>query len=642
MKRFVCAIVFLASFVPAFSQWQQRVKYTMSVALDVNTNIITGKETIDYWNNSPDSLKRVFFHLYWNAFQPNSSMDVRSRELGKLVTRHDKKGEPILDWDKRIKDTISRLQPHETGYQKVKQVMLNGKPQQLKEHETILEVVLDRAIAPRSRVTFTVDFEAQVPIQIRRAGRNNAEGIRYSISQWYPKLAAYDQDGWHPNPYIAREFYGEFGDYDVKITIDDGYMVAGTGVLKNAGAIGYGYAIPGIQAPAPNTNPKRTFTWNFVGSNIHDFVFAADDAYSHESKKLRADLTLRVFYKARTPREDSAWKNILWMAEKVLPFVEKKVGRYPWPVYSFIQGGDGGMEYPMATLMKEPSIETAVHEWMHAWYQQLLGTNESLYPWMDEGFASFAEDAVMEYYLTTWANQSPFINDSIRAANNKLVAERRAALPAIHATSYKNYYEVQKSPFEEPMITHADHFNTNFAYSRASYFKGAVFLEQLGYIVGAKVRDSILLEYYKQWKFRHPGPDDFIRVAEKFSGIELDWYKEYWINSTKEIDYSISNLVYENGKTKISLKRIGRMPMPVDVLLSFKDGTTEMHYIPLDLMYGNKSPEGGAVFVHPAWRWTHLEYTFESARDLKDLKKVEIDPSGRMADVDRRPLVIPD
>jgi hypothetical protein len=566
-------------------------------------------------------------------------MDVRSRELGKLVSRHDKKGQPILDWDKRIKDTISRLQPHEFGYQKVKQVLLNGKPQKLKEHETILEVILDKPIAPKSKVVFTTDFEAQVPIQIRRSGRNNAEGIRYSISQWYPKLAGYDQDGWHPNPYIAREFYGEFGDYDVKITIDKNYMVAGSGVLQQPNSIGFGYSTPGLKPPRPAGN---TITWNFIGNNIHDFVFAADDGYTHISKKVRPDLALRVFYKARTPREDSAWQNILWMAEKVIPFIEKKFGRYPWPVYSFIQGGDGGMEYPMATLMKQPSIETAVHEWMHAWYQQLFGTNEVLYHWMDEGFATFAEDEVMEYYLANWANKSPFINDSIRAENDKLIAERAEPLPAIHGASYKNYYAIQKSPYEEPMITHADHFNTNYAYSNASYFKGAVFLEQLGYIVGAKVRDSILLEYYKHWKFRHPRPDDFIRLAEKVSGIELDWYKEYWINSTKAIDYSISNLVYENGKTKITLKRLGKMPMPIDVVLTFKDGTQEMHYIPLDLMYGNKQPEKGTVVMHSSWKWTHPEYTFESSRDLKDLKKAEIDPSGRMADIDRRALVIPD
>jgi hypothetical protein len=508
----------------------------------------------------------------------------------------------------------------------------------MKEHETILEVMLDKPILPKTKATFAVDFEAQIPIQIRRSGRNNAEGVRYSMSQWYPKMAEYDVDGWHPNQYIAREFYGVWGDYDVKITIDKNYTIAGTGVLQNPG-IGHGYQPPGHKPMKPVNN---TYTWQFAGNNIHDFVFAADK-YIHLSKKIRNDLTLRVFYKPTNAKADSAWKNILWMAEKVLPYIEQKFGKYPWPEYAFIQGGDGGMEYAMATLMKGPSIETAVHEWMHAWYQHLFGTNESLYAWMDEGFATFAEDLAMDHYMKNFANSSPFINDSARAANNKKIAAAAKDVPSVHAGSYKRYYALQKSPFEETMTTHADHFNTNMAYSDASYFKGAVFLEQLGYVIGAKNRDNLLLEYYKQWKFKHPTANDFIRLAEKVSGIELDWYKEYWINSTKAIDYTIGDINYENGKTNITIKRVGKMPMPVDVVLTFKDGSKELHYIPLNLMYGAKPAEENiARFIHEPWRWTHPEYVFSTSRNLRDLKTVEIDPSGRMADIDRRALTIPE
>ncbi|HEX6913747.1 MAG TPA: M1 family metallopeptidase [Chitinophagaceae bacterium] len=624
-------------------RWQQKVSYDMDVQLNVETNILTGKQQITYWNNSPDTLDRVFFHLYWNAFQPNSSMDVRSRELGKLATRQDRKGNPVMDWDRRVKDTIMKLKPSETGYQQVKKVIINGRPQRTLVHETILEVIPDKAILPGSKTIIALEFEAQVPVQIRRAGRDNAEGVRYSMSQWYPKLVEYDQDGWHPQPYIAREFYGVWGDYNVKITLDDRYMVAATGVLKNAQQPGYGYAVPGVMAPAPNTNPNRTFTWNFAGSNIHDFVFTADPDYKQVSAKPRKGLTLRVVYQSKNPKTDSAWQNVLWMAGKVLPFIEQQFGRYPWPEYAFIQGGDGGMEYAMATLMNGPGIETAVHEWMHSWYQHLFGTNESLYPWMDEGFATYAEDLVMDHYLRNFANQSPFINDSIRAANLKAIAERDNMNPAVHAGSYKRYYALQKSPYEEPMSTHADHYNTNFAYTEASYFKGAVFLEQLGYIIGAKVRDSVLLDYYRSWGFRHPRPDDFLRLAEKRSGLVLDWYKEYWVNSTKSIDYTIGNIDVVNGGTRITLRRLGKMPMPIDVLLTFKDGSREMHYIPLDLMYGEKQAEDSIPrVVHEAWRWTHTEYSFETKRNLRDLKSVEIDPSGRMADTDRRALVIPD
>jgi hypothetical protein len=643
MKKLVFLFSFFITTIAVNAQpdrWQQRIKYTMDVKLDVSTDIITGKQTIDYWNNSPDTLKRLFFHVYWNAFHPGSSMDVRSRELGKVSTRQDKNGNPLPDWDRRLKDTIVKLVPSQYGYQKVKSVLLNGKPQQLKEHETILEVDLDKPIAPKAKTTFVVDFEAKVPAQIRRSGKNNIDGVKYSVAQWYPKLAEYDVNGWNPNPYIAREFYGVWGDFDVKITMDKNYMIAATGVLQNPNSIGFGYSVPGLKPPKPTGN---TITWNFIGNNVHDFVWVADDAFTQLSKKVRNDLTLRVFYKPGTPKNDSAWNNVLWMAEKMLPFIEKKFGKYPWPEYAFIQGGDGGMEYAMATLITRPVIGTAVHEWMHVWYQQLFGTNESLYAWMDEGFATFAEEQVIDRYLDSFANRSPFINDSIRNANLKLIADKKAALPVAHIGSYKRYYALQKSPYEEPMTTHADHFTTNFAYTDAAYFKGAVFLEQLGYIVGANVRDSIMLEYYRLWKFKHPTADDFLRVAEKTSGMELDWYKEYWVNGIKSIDYTVGNINFENGKTQVTIKRIGKMPMPVDVLLTFKDGTKELHYIPLDLMYGAKPAEDPTTrFVHEPWRWTIPEYVFESSRNLKDLKSVEIDPSGRMADTDRRALVIPD
>jgi len=365
----------------------------------------------------------------------------------------------------------------------------------------------------------------------------------------------------------------------------------------------------------------------------------------HISKKIRPDLTIHAFYKKGNAGTDSAWNNTLWAVEKTLPYIEKRFGKYPWPQYSFIQGGDGGMEYPMATLVKTASLGTALHEFLHSWYQQLLGTNESLYGWMDEGFTTFAEKESNDHYLRNYANLSPYISAAAKADNNKKITEADGKLPLRQFDSYDSYYKLQRSPYEEPMTTHADHFNTNYAYSQASYSKGAVFLNQLGYIVGDSLRDKILLAYYDQWKYKHPGADDFLRIAEKVSGMELDWYKEYWINSTKAIDYNIGDIKYENSKTKITIKRIGKMPMPVDVLLTFKDGTTELHYIPLNLMYGEKPAENNIKrIVYPAWRWTHNEYVIETEKNLKELKSIDIDPTGRLADVNQsnNVLTIPD
>ena len=621
-------------------RWQQRIKYAINVKMDVINNQFAGTEQIDYWNNSPDTLNRVFFHLYWNAFQPNSSMDVRSREAGKIILGTDKNDKPILDWDGRVTDRISKLTDNEIGYQNVSSIRIEGIEQQLILHETILEVRLSKPILPRSKVTLDLTFRAQVPVQIRRSGRDNAEGIRFSMSQWYPKMVEYDYQGWNANPYVAREFYGVWGDYDVKINIDKNYMVAATGVLQNANAIGFGYESTGIKVPETK-NP--TITWNFKGENIHDFVWAADPTFKHLSKKVNG-ITLNVFYKPSTKTADSAWANVLWAAEKVLPYMENRFGKYPYPQYSFIQGGDGGMEYAMATLLKSSSLGTVFHEWMHSWYQHMLGTNESLFAWMDEGFTTFSEGEVSSYYRNNWAALSPFTSAAEKAGQADYRATEQSLLPLHQSDSYAGYTMLAKSGLEEPLSTHADHFNTNFAYSEAAYSKGAVFLSQLGYIVGDSVRDRIMLEYYNQWRFKHPNINDFIRVAEKVSGITLQWYKEYWVNSTKTIDYAIGNIDIINGKTIIALSRKGKMPMPIDVLVTFRDGSQELHYIPLNLMYGSKPSERNIPrFIHEEWRWTHPDYDLEINRNIKEIKSIEIDPSRRLADVNvgNNKLVIP-
>lgn len=597
-------------------RWQQRIKYQINVNMDVNTNRFAGTEKIDYWNNSPDTLTRVFFHLYWNAFQPNSSMDVRSRELGKTVLREPSRASDGLDWDARVKDRISKLTPDQIGFQNVASVKINGVAQELKVHETILEVVLAKPIMPKTKIQMDVQFEAQVPQQIRRSGRDNAEGVRYSMSQWYPKLVEYDYQGWNANPYIAREFYGVWGDFDVNITIDKKYFVTAGGDLMNANEIGRGYESTGAKPTAVTGN---TITWKWQAYNVHDFMWAADPEYKMITKTNVNGPLIRVVYKGKDSITDKRWQAVADSTASAYPIIAKTFGPYPYKTYTFVQGGDGGMEYPMATLLKSASIGTAIHEWMHSWYQMMLGTNESLYSWMDEGFTDYATSRVM--------------------------AEMRGRTGFAQEGSYRSYFNLARSGFEEPASTHADHFNTNFAYGAASYSKGAVFMSQLGYIVGDRVRDQILLDYYYQWRFKHPNPNDLIRVAEKRSGMELDWYKEYWINSTKTIDYAVGDINVENGKTMLSLKRIGKMPMPIDVLVTYKDGSQEMHIISLDLMYGTKPAENETPrVVQTPWRWTHPEYKFSIGKGIQEIKSIEIDPSMRLADMNRNnnKLVIPD
>ena len=631
MKKEILALLafclYLQTTLGQPDRWQQRVKYVMNVDVNVTLNQFKGKQRLEYTNNSPDTLNRVFYHLYWNAFQPGSMMDSRSRELGaQSVNDHP-------DWDGRVKDRILHLKPDEIGYQKVLSLKMNGLPQSYKEEETILEVNLNKPILPRTTVIFEMEFEAQVPLQVRRSGRDNPQTtVRYSMSQWYPKICEYDYEGWHPTPYVAREFYGVWGDYDVKINIDRNYILGGTGYLQNPTQIGYGYEPAGTTVIRPAGDKLN---WHFIAPNVHDFMWAADPDYKHLVRNIPNGPVIHVLYKnpSHEPSQDTAWKLLADAAVTVLPFIERSFGKYPYKQYSFIHGGDGGMEYPMSTLLAGPSLGTGFHEWLHSWYQGMLGTNESMYAWMDEGFTEYATRRVEGNYYELESVKHPE-NKGLLRELDKL----KQQLPAYHASAYNGYFALVKSGLEEPLSTHADHFNTNYAYSTESYSKGEMFLEQLGYIVGAATRDQVLHEYYRLWRFKHPNANDFIRVAEKVSGMKLDWYKEYWISTTKTIDYGIDSLWEEGGKTKIRLKMVGKMPMPVDVVIQYQDGTKEMVYIPQYLMFGAKPVEDTTMprTLKEPWKWTSPTYSFDINRRLTDIKIIEIDPSQRMADINRK------
>jgi len=232
-------------------RWQQRVDYKMNIDFNHTKHQYTGKQTLTYFNNSPEAINKVYYHLYFNAFQPGSAMDVRSRN--------------IQDADPRVADRIYNLKEEEQGFVHAKTLKVDGKDVQFIESETILEVTLNKPIPSGGKAVFEMEFEAQVPLQIRRSGRNSAEGIDYSMTQWYPKMCEYDERGWHANPYIAREFYGIWGDFEVNITIDKKYILAGTGVLQNPNEIGYGYAEDDKKVKRSNGDK---LTWKFKANSL--------------------------------------------------------------------------------------------------------------------------------------------------------------------------------------------------------------------------------------------------------------------------------------------------------------------------------------------------------------------------------------
>lgn len=587
-------------------RWQQRAEYVMDVDFNASLHQYQGKQKLTYYNNSPDTLTRVFYHLYFNAFQPGSMMDVRSRSLP--------------DPDRRVRDRIFKLQPNEIGYMRVKSLSQDGKPLQFDMVETILEVALQSPILPGQKTVFEMEFNGQVPIQIRRSGRDNAEGVAYSMAQWYPKLCEYDYQGWHANPYIAREFYGVWGDFDVTIHLDKKFVVGATGYLQNPGEIGHGYEMEGQKVQQPKGEKLH---WHFKAQDVHDFVWAADPEYTHTVLKRPDGLDLHFFFQ-KNAKTDSTWTALPAVMNRAFDYINQRFGQYPFKKYSFIQGGDGGMEYPMATLiLGEGSFEglvgVSVHELMHSWYQMALGTNESLYPWMDEGFTDYATDEVTNFLK-----------------KEGLLPGNPEAFP--FAGNYQAYFALAKSGKEEPLSTHADHFNTNRAYSIGSYSKGSVFLKQLEYVIGKQDFDTGLLRYYYTWRMKHPNANDFIRIMEKESGLELDWYKEYFVNTTATIDYGIALVEEMKGKTVVTLEKVGRMPMPVDVVITYRDGSTETINIPLQIMRGSKPAEAVGQKYRVAdsdWPWVNKNYTLEIPVALKTIERMDIDPSLRMADINR-------
>lgn len=598
MKHLFLALGFFLFFNFCGAQyWQQKVDYTMSVDIDAESANYSGTQKLIYTNNSPETLSKVFYHLYFNAFQPGSDMAIRLKNGG------DKNG--------RFKINLDSLSLDQSGFLKVSALKQNGKKTKIKEAGTILEVTLNEPIASGESTLLELDFNGHVPDLIRRAGKNSPEGIAFSMAQWYPKLCEYDVDGWNTDPYTGREFHGVWGDFDVKITLDKNYTVGGSGYLQNADQIGKGYS----DRKKPKTK-KGKITWHFIAPNVHDFTFAADTDYIHDIYPGPNNVELHFFYK-NNPEIIDNWKKLQPVTANLMEYFNEKVGLYPYKQYSVIQGGDGGMEYAMCTLITGERkfgslVGVTSHELAHSWFQFVLATNETKHEWMDEGFTTF---------ISTLA-----VNDVLKE-NKPFPLER----------SYNGYLNLARSGVEQPQTTNANRYHYNYAYESTAYNKGAVFLGQLGYIIGNENLFKTLQVYYNEHQFKHPVPNDIRRIAERVSGIQLRWYLTDWTQTANTIDYAISEINPFENETQVVLERKGMVPMPLDVLVEFEDGSKEMYYIPITLMRGEKeNPYPFSWNIKKDWSWSNPKYTFTIPEKRENISLITIDPSFYMADIDRK------
>tara|TARA_B100000902_G_scaffold399620_1_gene471383 strand:+ start:1544 stop:3379 length:1836 start_codon:yes stop_codon:yes gene_type:complete len=590
-------IFVLICYFSGFSQnyWQQAVDYKMNVEMNVEDYTYTGEQQLTYTNNSPETLHKVFYHLYFNAFQPGSEMAARVNN-GK-------------DKNTRFNVNIDSINYNQQGYLKVYDLKQDGKSIKSVLSGTILEVTLIEPIKPGNSTIFSLNFEGKVPDLIRRSGKNSSESVALSMAQWYPKMAEYDYEGWNAEPYLGREFHGVWGNFDVRITLNKKFTVAASGYLQNPEEVGHGYS------EGKGKAKKKKLSWHFYAPNVHDFTWSADPNYIHDTFLGPNGVELHFFY-VDNPKYNSTWKKLQPKTAELMEFFNKRLGEYPYKQYTVAQGGDGGMEYAMMTLITgnrsyESLLGVTAHELAHSWFQHVLATNEMKYEWMDEGFTTYISTLAVEEMLN-----------------------KKTLFP--FSSSYDNYFYLVSSGKEEPQQTNANRYIYNMAYEISAYSKGAIFLAQLGYIIGESKLNKTLKSYFEEFKFKHPTPNDFRRVAERISGIQLKWYLTDWTQTTNTIDYAIKSIDENSENTNIRLKRVGNMPMPLDVLVKFEDGSTSVYYIPIPLMRGEKeSPYGLDWEVLEDWAWAYSEYQIEINKAKGKVSEVLIDPSFFMADINR-------
>lgn len=592
--------------IPALGQypgyWQQHVDYNMHIDVDEVKFQYDGNMKLVYTNNSPDDLNKVYFHLYYNAFQPGSAMDHRLQNIPDPDSRM-----MFTDTDGKKKSRIAALSPEDIGYQEIQSIRHNGKELKYKISGTIMEVDLAQTLKSGHKATFELKWKAQIPQIIRRGGKHSTEGVDFSMTQWYPKMAHYDHYGWHLDEYIGREFVAPFGDFDVKINIHKDYIIGSSGKLQNPTEV-KGY----VQNAKPKVNQNKT-TWHFKAKNILDFAWGADKNYIVSKQELKSGTEL-YFLRLNEDKNKENWDNAEPITMAFFDFMSEKFGQYPWDTYTIVQGGDGGMEYGTVTLITgnrnlDSLVGVIFHEVAHSWFQQMFAINETVHEWMDEGFTSYAHQLA-----------------DLHISGKKIE-------PNPNPAAYKDYFQLAKAGIEEPMSLLGDYYDYNYAYGVEAYVKGQIYLIQLGYIIGEENLNKTFEEFYKIWKFKHPEPHDFSRIAEKVSGVNLKWYDNLFINTTRTIDYAVKSV---NDK-EIQLENLSNFPMPIDLYVEYADGSKELFYIPNLELRGEKPVENLEIYqgvkrtTLKPWAWSQPVYTLEAS---KQVKKVIIDPTQRLADKD--------
>lgn len=615
---------------PHAGYWQQDVHYQITASIDEKTGIIDGMETLTYWNNSPDTLSHVFFHLYQQAFIQGGHLE----QLNKA---------------NHVRQTFGQYESAGLG-EVITSIEAGNQALHTEQDLSVVKAYLPDQLMPGDSIIFHITFKTYFDTgsQRRRMKKFSSSGSpHFDGVHWYPRICVYDRKfGWDTDQHLGKEFYGNFGTYDVKLNFSANYVVGATGTLQNAAEVLpdslrmkldiSNFASKPWSSPASVIIPydaSERKTWHFYAENVHDFAWTADPAYrigevhatvwDHELQKPRKVLCQSLVQESHA----AGWQDAALFTARCIEVLSRDFGSYAWPKVIVADARDG-MEYPMLTLdggYTPGYYDVISHEVAHMWYFGQVGTHETYRAFLDEGFAQYLGARALLHITGDTVLSSPI--------KNKYAARFNRADLVMDREIFLGYIPDAARGTDEPINQHSDAFNSAVGHGggyRHVYYKGGTMLANLQYVLGDSLFQSAMRHYFNQWKFCHPYTEDFRNSIIQFTHTDLNWFFDQWVESTKSVDYSIRG-VKRTGQDsfRLSLNRRGRSQMPVDFTVVAKDGKKYSYHIPNTWFIKNTT-----ATVLPKWYgWDKLYPTYSYQVTIPSgIKNVIIDTTFRLAD----------
>lgn len=589
---------------PGARYWQNRADYTLAATLDTMARSVRGEMTLRYTNRSPDTLTFLWLQVEQNAF--------RDKSLNSYIFPQDSRfGARGFDGGyvfSRVEQVVS------AAGAPLKKVALKRR-----SNETMLKVDLAQPLAPGRMAT--IEMAWNFPVPEHGADRMGREGALYEIAQWFPRAAVYDDvRGWNIEPYLGQgEFYLDYGDYTLSVTVPAGYIVAATGALQNprdvltpiqiarhaiaARSDTVVRLVTEAELKNGSARPKSTgmLTWKFAAKNVRDVVWAASPEFQWDASSWKGIMAYAYYRPSAAVNwhdaADQSRMSVMEYSERWFP--------YPWPHISAVEGPISGMEYPMIAMENKSEdvydlYNVITHEIGHMWFPMIVGSNERVYMWQDEGFNTFIN-------TFSEARRYPEKGDQMaRAAEERRLVEQYMA-----------------AGVDKPVNMNPDRIDPQLL-GEAAYVKPSVGLQLLRQeILGAEAFDDAFQQYIKRWAYKHPTPADFFRTMEDVSGRRLDWFWRAWFIENARYDQSVDSVVVRQDGDSLRVAVLfgnrERGVLPIHARFTFADGTSEDLVFPAEV-WSTNSRRYGRV------------YTFVK----KGLARVEVDPEHRMIDIDRR------